>query len=70
MSVLIFSTVILLSSVGGWRVHWDECNRTSDHKSSNLKFLADGSDEFDVALVDTWLIQPGMRIGNHEAMMK
>ena len=63
-------TVILSSPAGGWRVHWDECNKTSDHKSSNLKFLADRSDEFDAALVDTWLNQPGMHTGNHEAMMK
>ena len=66
---LYHGTVVQSTSEKNWRVHWDECNKTSDHKSTNLKFLAARSNDFDPSLLDTWLNAAGMYVGGHNVML-
>lgn len=49
---IVFHGTVVASNPGEtWRVHWDECDKTSNHKSSQLKFLSDISTDFDALLM-------------------
>ena len=57
-----------------WRVYWDECGRTSDHRPVTLHLDRDAiptrmSPEAVQQQLTTWLNLPGIYVGNHDAMM-
>ena len=48
-------TVVSLEPRKMWLVHWDECDKTSVHKSSQLKFIKNpGAGELNSSLMDMW----------------
>ena len=58
-----------------WRVYWDECGRTSDHRPVTLHLDKGAvptqmSPEAVQQQLTTWLNLPGIYIGNHDAMME
>ena len=55
-----------------WRVHWDECDRTSDHLSRHLSFMSNpGRDDLDETLLQMWRDREDVHyIGKHSDMIK
>ena len=63
--------VPILSKPGElWCVHWDQCNKLSNHKSTHSKFLSDDhSSDYDYGLMLA-LTANCEHIGGHEEMIK
>lgn len=66
---IVFHGTVVASCPGElWRVHWDECNKLSDHKSSQLKFLSDHGSDFDHDLL-TILLTNCDHMGGHDDIL-
>ena len=53
-----------------WLIHWDECDKTSLHKSSQLKFIANPPlNELNPTLLQMWQENSRIKIGNHQSML-
>lgn len=59
-------TVIQSRPEGKWRVHWDECDKLSDHRCSHLKYISAPLEQFDLNLIPLW---SQSYIGDHAAML-